>query len=259
MDQRHTPSSNFIEFFRGPAKASTDGGPKKRLILGPCATLRAQIVINPSLNNPVKSLLAVMSALKFSQRTLTPAVAAVHRFFRIGPVNVIGRTFIKLVNQVRPQLTLDFDGFFRAEQQVFTVPVRLESCALLRHRHQAFFAGLIPTLDFIGNRSMPHGKNLESAGIGHHRPVPFIERVQAAHFFNQIRPRLNHQVIGIPQNDIGTGFAHLPRGQVFYGTLGAAENVIGGFNCAMRGCQPPQPRPAGWITVRDVEGKVRIA
>ena len=53
------------------------------------------------------------------------------------------------------------------------------------------------------------GHNLKTTGIGQYRPVPANEIMQSAQSGNPFRPRPQHQVIGVSQNDVGAERTHL--------------------------------------------------
>ena len=63
--------------------------------------------------------------------------------------------------------------------------------------------------------------DLEAAGIGQDRPVPAHETMQAAKPRDALRAWTQHQVIGIAEDDIGTGPLHV---------LG--KNGLNGRRCA---------------------------
>ena len=90
---------------------------------------------------------------------------------------------------------LDFNGFFRTQKKLFAIDVRAESNAIFAEFAQA---------------GQTH--YLKAAGIGQYGLVPIHKLVQTAHFFNQISPRTQHQMVRIAKQNLcagsGNGFRH---------------------------------------------------
>ena len=75
---------------------------------------------------------------------------------------------------------------------------------------------------FLGNfakRRQAH--HLIAAAVGQDRPVPSRKMVQAAKAGNPLCPGAQHQVIGVAQNNVGTGGAHFCRAHRLYRRSGA--------------------------------------
>ena len=88
------------------------------------------------------------------------------------------------------------------------------------------------------------GEDLEAARIGEHGPVPGGEAMQSAKRPHRLLPRAEVEVVGIPQNDLRAGSAHLLRMKAAYGSVGSDGHERRGQHRSMRQDQPPGPREA---------------
>ena len=148
-----------------------------------------------------------------------------------------GDAFVELHDDVGPKLVgLDFDGALGGEPMARAVDVALEGDALLAQAAD------------LGERH-----HLEAAGVGEDRPVPAHEAVQSAEPRHPFGARPQHQVIGVAEDDLGAGLAHLIAGQRLDRAGGADRHEGGRLDHAARGDQAAGPRRA--VAGVDFEGK----
>ena len=110
-----------------------------------------------------------------------------HRLLRCGQ----RRAFVETHDDVTAQQPLDLHRAFRRQLMLGTIDMGFEGDALFRELAQP--------------REAHH---LEPAAIGQDRPLPVHELVQPAQPVHPLRPRTQHQVIGVAQQDIRPGLAH---------------------------------------------------
>src|SRR5690606_34001977 len=122
------------------------------------------------------------------QGTLGPAVGQVHGGLGGGVVGGRGDALVEHHHDVAADGALGGDAGLGREQVGAAVNVALEVRAVLVHG-----AG-------VGQR-----KNLKPARVGQHRTVPVHEAVDAAEFFKHLGTGPQEQVIGIGEQDVGTG------------------------------------------------------
>lgn len=118
---------------------------------------------------------------------------------------------------------------------------------------------MILALDLIGHGPLAQRKDLKAATIGEKRTVPVHKFMQSSHFFDEVRAGLKHQMVGVGKDNISLRLNHLGWGQCLDRSFGTAKDVIGGFDCAVRGFEQTQPRPRFLIAVGDVEGEVGVS
>ena len=88
------------------------------------------------------------------------------------------------------------------------------------------------------------GHDLETAAIGQDRPLPAHEPVQPAQPRHPLGPRPQHQVVGVAEDDVGPGLAHLLDGQGLDRGGGADGHEGGGADIASRRAQHADARLA---------------
>ena len=76
--------------------------------------------------------------------------------------------------------------------------------------------------------------HLEAAGIGQDRLAPVHEAVQAAERGDALRPRPQHQVVGVAEHDLGAGFRHRLRIEPLHRGLGADRHEGRRLHAAVR-------------------------
>lgn len=144
----------------------------------------------------------------------------------------------KAHDDVRADFFLDADRFFGREE--FLVPVEF---VVKKDPIFGDFAAL-------GQR-----ENLESAGIGQHRPVVLHEFMDAAGFRDDVFPGTKVKVVGIGQNDPGSASLDLLGGQGFDRGVRADRHEHRDFNVPMGRVQDAVTRPRRLIDVQDFQIK----
>ena len=158
---------------------------------------------------------------------LGPAQRQLHRAFDVVAVGWQPHAFVHLHGNVGAEQALHLDRALRRQLDLRAIDMRAE-----RHR-------LLADLAQIGKRH-----HLEAAGIRQHRPAPAGEFLQAPERGDPFGARPEHQVIGVPEHDIGARLAHLPPMHAFHGAGGADRHEGRGAHHAMRRGQSPGARLA---------------
>jgi hypothetical protein len=158
---------------------------------------------------------------------LGPAQRQLHRALDIGALRRQPHAFIHLHGDVGAEQALHLDRALRRQLDFCAIDMRAE--------------GHGPLADLAQIRQRHH---LEAAGIRQHRPAPGGESLQAAERGDPFGARPQHQMIGIPQHDVGAGFAHLAPVHALDGARGAAGHEGGRAHHAMGRGQASRARPA---------------
>ncbi len=108
-------------------------------------------------------------------------------------------------------------------------------------------AGLVELAQF-GQRH-----DLEAARIGEDRVWPLAEAVQAAEFGDALRTGPHHEVVGVPQDDVGPERLHLVRIHGLHGPGRADRHEGRRADGASR--RPDQPGASRAVLTEDVEAK----
>ncbi len=130
------------------------------------------------------------------QRPPGPPMRQLHRPLHLGVRNAVGRAFVEGHGDVDAHLRLDLDRRFRREEVRRAVEMTAELDPLL------------PDLADAGQ-----GKDLEPARIRQHGPVPAHEAVHAPELLQQVRPRAEHEVVRVVEDDLGTECRLLAAGR----------------------------------------------
>jgi hypothetical protein len=161
-------------------------------------------------------------------------MAHLHGFFRIGLVHIKRGTFIQDHDQVSTQLALNLDRCLRGQCMHPTIDIGLKSRPLLRDPLQRPVLGAITlAFDLFRYGTMTQAEDLIAARVREHRAIPAHKLVQPPHLLNQGSAGLQHQVIGVRQNDLRARILHLGWGCTLNGSLGGAKNKRRRLNRAM--------------------------
>ena len=123
---------------------------------------------------------------------LGPAQRKIHRALDLAPLGRQPHAFVELHGDVGAEQNLHLDGALRRQCDHGAVEMGAERDALF--------------LDFAQGRKRHH---LKTAGIGQDRMRPAHERVQPAERRDPLGRRPQHQMIGVGEQDIGAGRAHI--------------------------------------------------
>ena len=201
-----------------------------------------------------------MAALELGDAAVGPAVAEAQRALGVFAVGVIGRAFVERDDEIGAELALDVDRAFRRQQVLAAVDVGTEGRTLFADLEQRLGPrDVAPALDLVGDRAVAEAEDLEAAGIGQHRAVPAHEAVQPAHLRHQVGARLQHQMIGVGEDDLRLLLAQAGRRAGLHRRLGGAEDEGRRVERAVRRGQPPAPRARALrVLGDDVEREVGV-
>ncbi len=213
------------------------------------AGLAAQVLVLGALDHPEQGLVGLAGALVrepevLGDAPLGPAPGPLQGLLLVAAGVLQRGELVEREHDVRADLVLDVHGDLGAEAVPVAVEVALEPHAFLVHMGQAFLAGgdgvVRPRMvhrfhvdDLLEPRAQAH--HLEPAGIGERGTAPVHERAQAAGLVQDVRARLQVQVVGVGQHglraEFGNGFRQhgLDRG------LGADGDERRGLDLAVRG------------------------
>jgi hypothetical protein len=118
---------------------------------------------------------------------------------------------------------LDLGRPLRRQPVLAAVEMRAEGHAVLVHAPQ------------LGQRH-----HLEAAGIGQDRPGPVHEAVQPAQPAHTLRPRPQHQMVGVAEHDLRAGRGHVLRLHRLHRGGGADRHEGRGVDRAMGGVNAPE-------------------
>ena len=121
-------------------------------------------------------------------RPLGPPHGQAHRLGHAHFICGQGRTFVETHHNVRPQQFLDFHRPFRRQEVTRPIHMGFERHAILGQLAQ-----------------IRQGHHLKPARVRQNRLIPVHELVQTAQSVDPLRRGAQHQVIGIAQQNIGTG------------------------------------------------------
>ncbi len=148
----------------------------------------------------------------------------------IGLVAGVGDALVERHHDVRTEVLLDGNGPGRIEIDLLAADFVAEEYAV------------------FSDSFLRQGKYLETTRIGQDRPFPGHEAVQAAGFFYEAFSWLEMQMVGVAENDLGSGFMDLGRSKGFHGAVSRHRHenrcrdfAAGGGNDAETGGGFPVP------------------
>ena len=154
-----------------------------------------------------------------------------------------GGQLVEREDDVGAEVVLDTDGHLGCEPVRRAVDVRGESDAVVIDVCKALFAlgdqvvGLGPARvlhqHLAEARTQRH--DLESAAVGERRTRPVHEGAQTAGFGDDVRTRLQIQVVGVGQHRLGTDRGHRLRQHRLHRRLGAHGDEGRGPDLSVRG------------------------
>ncbi len=125
-------------------------------------------------------------------RALRPAERKLHRRFGLVMGRGKRRAFIEHHLDVGTEQALHLDGALRRQRHAGAVEMGLEGDAVFVELSQ------------LGQRH-----DLIAAGIGEDRAVPVHETMQSPELGDALGAGAEHQMIGVGENDVGAGLAHV--------------------------------------------------
>ena len=253
---------DFIHFFICTTETATNGCAEEGTIFCVFGGNAAKVRVYAALDDAVEGLDASVGADELFEGTIAPADTHFHGLGGVVFCHVVWGAFVELHQEVCAEFALDFHGAFGGEFDEATVNVRTECAALFRDFEEiaVSIVGFIAfaALDFIGHCAFAEGKDLEAAAVGEHGAVPTGKFMETAHFFDQVCAGLEHEVIGVGEDDICFGFMHLRGRKAFDGGFGGAEDVVWRFDIAMRRFKRADTRPGFRVFVCNVECEIFI-
>ncbi len=176
------------------------------------------------------------AAVESLAAALGPAHGHLHACRNFVARSVGARTFVESHDDIAAQQALDLHAPFGREHVFGPVDMAAEFDALLRK------------LAEVGQ-----AHHLVPSAIGQDRPLPVHECMQSAQLRNPFGTGPQHQVIGVAENDVGTGLAHglglhrLDRRSRTHRHEGRRADIAA--------LHPDSPGASHTITGMDVEGK----
>ena len=183
----------------------------------------ADVVVDSALND-AEDHLAV--GVRRVLRGLRPAQGLLDRL--LGPLALagVGQAFVEDHRDVRADDALHLHRLLRPEEELVAVDMGVEAAP------------------FLGDFAHPgERKDLEAARIGEDRPVPAHEAVKPAGGREDLRAGAQHEVVGVAQDDLRPQLLEVARLQRLDRPKRANIHKNGGFDGAVGGKKPPQPRP----------------
>ena len=147
--------------------------------------LLAEIMVAGALHDAEEGLFRITTG---AEGALGPAVGEQHRGLGLRVAGGRRDTLIEHHHDVAADGLLHGDARFRREEERLAIDVALEVGALLFHR--AFRL---------------EGEDLKAAGVGEHGPVPLHEIMDTAKFLKHLGAGTEEEVIGVGEDDVGTG------------------------------------------------------
>ena len=164
-------------------------------------------------------------------------MSPVHGEFGVGVVIGVG-TFVECHDDVRAEIFLNRNGFFRREAMRRTVNVTLEGHAVV--------------VDLASLREREH---LKAARVGEHGTSPLHELVQAAHVAHEFVAGTQVEMIGVAQHERGVDVLEMLRCEGFYSGLRADGREDRREEVAVR--RGENPRARAIVFGGDLEGEHR--
>ena len=174
---------------------------------------------------------------------LRPGVGAVHRPFLIDPGVHQGGALVEGEDDVRTELVLDAHGDLRGEPVHRAVQVRLERHPVVVDLGQAALSGRddvigLHPVDVHREHLLESGaerEHLKAARVGERRARPVHEAAKAAALLDDVRSRLQVEVVGVGQHRLGLERGHRLREHRLDGRLGADRDERRGTDLTVRG------------------------
>ncbi len=191
----------------------------------------AQKFIERPLHDGQENLLMTVFRLTLLERldpALQPAPCALRRVVRLFLFRGPADEMVERHDKICPDGSLDLDYFFWSEQVLAAVDVAAEGDSLLPHLAE-----------------VAEGKNLETAAVHEDRSVPRHEPVQPAHFFENVYPGAEVEVIGVGERDLGAELLQLTGFDTLDRTHRADRHEIGGLHRSVIGFNHAPPRTPG--------------
>ena len=193
----------------------------------------AEVVVHAALHDAEPQLMAVQ---RLFAGDLLPAFGHGEGFFGGVAGAGVRRAFVERHHDVGAEVALDAHGLDRAEEMPRAVDVRGELDAVrldLAERGEA--------------------EDLESAAVGQDGVVPVLELVQAAGAPDQPGARTEHQVVGVPEDDLDIQLLQFARGHRLHRGARADRHEDRGMDRAVGGLQHAEARVRRFGTPFDCE------
>src|SRR5260221_510568 len=213
--RRSEPHDVELPLLRSATRDPADGHAVERHRRDRLRAALPQIVVDPPLDDAEKGRragtlgMAGIMALPLAARRLPlaqrvarlqrppgPPMRQLHRPLHLGVRNAVGRAFVEGHGDVDAHLRLDLDRRFRREEVRRAVEVTAELDPLL------------PDLADAGQ-----GNDLDPSPIRRDGPVPAHAAVHAPELLQQVRPRAEHEVVSVVEDDLGTECRLLAAGR----------------------------------------------
>lgn len=206
----------FVAFLVGFAHGeAADGKAVERVLAEEGGALFAQVAVAGTLNNAEEGLRGVAAR---GQRAHGPTVCQFHGGAGLGVGRGGGDALVEYHHDVAADGALHGDAGLGREQMGGAVHVTLEERAVLVH-----------------GAGMREGKYLEAARVGEHGAVPVHEAVDAAEFLKNRGAGAKQEVVGVGEEDAGSGGFEGFDGLGFNRGLGAHGHENGGLHGPVQG------------------------
>ena len=194
------------------------------------------------------------------EAAVQPAVGALHGAGGVVAVGVIGGALVEGKSDVGAECSLHGHRLLGAEELLRSVHIGAEAHPLLTDLEHLPLARLAsaPPLDLVGDRAVGQREDLEAAGVRDDRPLPAHEPVQPAERRDSLRPRREHQVKGVPQDQLVAELGHLPGRQRPNAAARRQRDEGRRLDQAVNDVEPPGP--GGSVSRCDLESEAfRVA
>ena len=208
---RREKSQHVRQLVRVPAERTPDGEPVEGKRAEVLRAHLSQLAIHPAVNHRVHRLSANVREV-CPETSRLPSMTEVHASLQDVAVDVIGGKLVERDDDVRAQRLLRGDGRFGREEDASAVAVALEEDALLVHAEDeprgVFVLGRTPGFELVGvvGGGVREGEHLETAAVGDDGGVAADEAVEAAGIGDALGAGLEHEVVGIGEHQVETGF-----------------------------------------------------
>ncbi len=228
----NTPIICSWGFSDGKPSDGVTGKLKFEKLLG---ALSSKIVLDAALDDSKQRLIL---AVMMTATLMRPVHRSPDRFGHNLFVARVGGALIQNHDDVRPDQVLGFNDRLRRHDDSAAVEMRAKNHRFVVHLRQ------------IGQR-----KHLISTAVGQNRAVPRHESVKSAPLRNQFRPRSLQKMIGISQQNGGSGVVNHLRGQPSYSSTRSDRHKHGCFNRTVRCQECARSGGTARIAVCDLESE----